>query len=90
MDGRAEAAWTSLCRAADQGHRQARILVAASFRDGREPVERDLVQASMWYGLAAHPGAETQRRKIAEQMSEEQIAEAARLSAAWRPGHCDP
>ncbi len=90
MEGRAEAAWTSLCRAADQGHPQARILVAASFRDGREPVERDLVQASMWYGLAAHPGAETQRRKIEQQMSGEQIAEAARLSAAWRPGQCDP
>jgi hypothetical protein len=52
-------------------------------------VQKDLVQAYKWYSLAAvdsrDPIPGRNRDLLAEQMTAEQLAEAQRLVAAWKP-----
>jgi uncharacterized protein len=79
--------------AADQGHAAAQISVGTMYSQGKS-VEQDLVQAYMWLSLAADKsGASAEdkqsatmaRDKIAAQMTAEQVAEAGRLAAVWKP-----
>ena len=56
-------------------------------------VERDLVAAYMWATLAAAEdaqNAEENLARMAEYLSDEQIAEAERLAAEWRPRKSAP
>jgi hypothetical protein len=83
----AEAArWYTL--AADQGHKRAQHYLAVLYEYGRG-VQKDLVQAYKWYSLAAvdsrDPIPGRNRDSIARQMTPEQLAEAQRLIAAWKP-----
>ena len=51
-------------------------------------VPEDKVQAYFWYSLAAAKGSETAQKNqgaIAKKMLPEQIAEAERLVAEWKP-----
>jgi len=51
-------------------------------------VPQNYIEAHRWYNLAAAagtPGAATARDVLAARMSKEQLAEAQRLAAAWRP-----
>lgn len=89
---------TWLCLAANQGYAPAQ----EEFGDLHAGVyggdwsdagfaEPDRVRAHMWYSLAASSGhrrARFSRNTVANQMTPEQIAEAERLAADWKPGDC--
>ena len=58
---------------------------------GFEPYKRDYAEAYMWYSLALSPGnnwAAENRARVAKKMAPEQIAEAEKLAAEWKPGDC--
>jgi len=75
--------------AADQGLVDAQVDTCAFYYQG-VGVQKDLVQAYKWYGLAAvdsrDPTPGRNRDSLARQMTAEQLAEARRLIAAWKPG----
>ena len=78
-------------RAADQGDAEAQYNVAFMYATGRG-VRKDLVQAYMWFDLAGrsatpgHQGYAIQYRdSIARKMTSDQIANAKRLAADWKP-----
>ena len=89
---------TWLCLAADQGHAPAQeelgdLHVKGLGQAWREAglVELDHVRAYMWYSLAAangEPPVGLTRDDFADHMTPEQIAEAERLAAEWKPGDC--
>ena len=56
-------AWKFHCLAANQNHPDAQGLVADHYRQGRDPVERDLLRAYVWYLLAELNGYEGCRRR---------------------------
>ncbi len=73
--------------AAEQGHVQAQLNLGEMYAEGRG-VSRDPVQALKWLGLAAakgHAWAEEAAGKLARSLSPEELAEANRLIASWRP-----
>jgi uncharacterized protein len=79
--------WTRL--AADQGYAGAQYNLGSAYASG-QGVPQDLVLAHMWINLAAEQGnqdALKYRDIIAEKMTPEQIAEAQRLAAEWKPKH---
>ena len=51
-------AWKFHCLAANQNHPDAQGLVADHYRQGRDPVERDVLRAYVWYRLAELNGYE--------------------------------
>jgi len=74
-------------RAAEQGNANAQLILGFMYGEGRG-VPRNLVQTYRWESLAAAQGNETARRNLEiseRQMTREQIAEAQRLAAAFRP-----
>jgi len=74
-------------RAADQGYAGAQLLLGWMYYNG-EGVPKNDTEAYFWYNLAAAQGNEMakENRDIAEKnMTREQIAEAQRRSAAWKP-----
>jgi localization factor PodJL len=76
---------------ARQGDPRAQRLVGFMFRDG-QGVPQDFVQAHMWLNLAAASGQEdaaAAREALSQRMTPDQIAEAQRLAAAWRPGQVE-
>ncbi len=89
---------TWLCLAANQGHALALeelgdLHVKGLGQAWREAglVELDRVRGYMWYSLAAangNPRAGFTRDDLADQMTPEQIGEAERLAAEWKPGDC--
>ena len=89
---------TWLCLAANQGHALAQeelgdLHVKGLGQAWREAglVELDPVRAYVWYSLAAtngNPRAGFTRDYLADQMTPEQIAEAERLAAEWKPRDC--
>jgi TPR repeat protein len=90
---RAEAAsWFR--RAADQGDARAQYNLGLSYADG-EAGEQDNVSAHVWFNLAAahfpasdpdsRSAAVTRRDLVARKMTANQIAEAEKRAAEWRP-----
>ncbi|MFZ5913221.1 MAG: tetratricopeptide repeat protein [Pseudomonadota bacterium] len=81
-----------LGRAAEQGHHEGQIMLGAVYADGHG-VPQDDVQAYKWLTLASLSAPDAEKRQVALQarqmastnMRPEQIAEAERLVAAWRP-----
>ena len=57
IDDRAES-WKFRCLAANKNHPNAQGLIAVHYRQGRDPVERDLLRAYVWYRLAESNGYE--------------------------------
>lgn len=76
-------------KAAEQGHEWGQNNLGRMYEAGRA-VPRDLVQAHMWFSLAAMQGndeAIKNRDRIAAVMRSAQIAEATRLADEWRASH---
>jgi len=90
QDDRQAAHWFRM--AAAQGHRPAQFYLGTLYAEG-QGVEPDPVEALKWVTLAATPPADLTiaaraskfRAELMERMRPEQIAEAERLAAAWRP-----
>jgi TPR repeat protein len=75
-------------RAANQGYSDAQLRLAAIYTDGAK-VPKDAVRAYMWLHRASMMGieqADGSLQMLAGEMTAEQIAEAKRLAAAWKPG----
>jgi TPR repeat protein len=78
-------------KAAEQGLSPAQNSLGLLYRSGLG-VPHDLVQAHMWFNLAATRGdqqAARNREAVAGDMTAQQIAEAQKLARDWRPidGH---
>jgi TPR repeat protein len=74
-------------KAAQQGYAPAQAMLGAMYAKG-DGVSKDLVAAYMWSSLSAAQGDETgktNRDLLESRMSNEQIAEAQKLSREWRP-----
>jgi TPR repeat protein len=73
--------------AADQGEASAQYVLGGMYDNG-EGVPKNAVQAYKWWNLAAAQGnddAKKHRDLAAGAMTREQIAEAQKLSAEWKP-----
>lgn len=82
------AAWHWYCRAAQQRHAESQFRLGGYYEAGWDPVPRNLVQAYLWYELAADQrvtAAATARAAVAAQLSPAEVARAERLAAAWQP-----
>ena len=69
------------------GDARAQLLLGRMYTAGQGTLQ-DFVRAHMWFNLAASAGAPeaaAAREAIAQRMTPDQIAEAQRLAAAWRP-----
>lgn len=74
-------------RAADQGHMVAQLNLGDYYAQGRG-VPRNLVSAWVWLSLAARQGSTwsmVRRDKIATQMNDAALRQAAQRLADWRP-----
>ena len=74
-------------KAANQGNERAQFHLGLLYADG-EGVPKNDAEAYFWWNLAAAQGeadAKTNRDIIEKRMTREQIAEAQRRSAAWKP-----
>jgi TPR repeat protein len=72
---------------ADQGDARAQYNLGVIYEYGEGVPEND-VQAYKWMNLAAAQGNETAKKNkgiVEKEMTREQIAEAQRLSAKWKP-----
>ena len=74
------AVWS--CILANKGHRDAQADLAKRYRRGIDPFDEDLVRAYLFNSLVEY---EVSKRNVANSMTPEQIAEAERLVAEWRP-----
>lgn len=73
---------------ANQGDSDSQVLLGLVYLQGNGGVPRDLVQADMWFHLAASRGdplAPRQIEAIEKQMTPEEIAKAKALAGAWKP-----
>ena len=76
------------CLAAQQGHAGAQHRLGLYYREGLDPVRRDLSQAYLWYELAADgraPGAAGDRAAVARDLTPAEIAAAERRAVEWQP-----
>jgi TPR repeat protein len=74
-------------RAAEQGHMVGQLSLGVMYAKG-EGVPKNDVEAYFWFNLAAaqeYDDAKKNRDIVAKRMSREQIAEAQRRSAEWKP-----
>jgi uncharacterized protein len=74
-------------RSADQGNDLAQRKLGLMYDRG-DGVPKDYVQAYMWYTLGAAKGARSGaalRDALADQMTQDQLAEAHRLAREWKP-----
>ena len=74
-------------RAADQGDADAQFNLGLMYYNG-EGVPKNDAEAYFWWNLAAAQGnadAKTNRDIVEKKMTRDQIAEAQRRSAAWKP-----
>ncbi len=84
-DSHEAARWLTL--SANQGLDLAQWYLGFMYVEG-DGVPKDLVTAHMWFSLAARQGDETAiklRKRVAQDMTPEQIAEAVRRAQAWHP-----
>ena len=82
-------------RAAEQGDAYAQYNLGIMYKDGKG-VRRDSVQAHKWFNLAAsrvaasdkelREDAVASRDRVAEWLTDSQLAQAHRLARVWRPG----
>jgi hypothetical protein len=73
--------------AAMAGNAESQVAIGDLLEQGRGIIQ-DYVQAHMWFNLAAAAGvpeAESRRNTLAAKMTPEQIAEAQKLAANWKP-----
>jgi uncharacterized protein len=90
QDGNEAALWFR--KAADQGYGPAQNNIGVAYDKGIG-VPQDYIQAYVWFSLAAaasqqgveHDRATKNRDKVASKMTPEQIAEAKKLAAEWKP-----
>lgn len=76
-------------KAAEAGHKDAQFKLAEMYERGKG-VLRDYIQVYKWFSLAAgngHTEAQEERDYFAQEMTEEQIAEAKRLVEQWKSEH---
>ena len=81
-------AWYWFCRAAHQRHAQAQYRLGGYSEAGWPPARRDLLQAYLWYELAADQhvdAAADAQTAVAAHLSATEVARAERRAAAWRP-----
>jgi TPR repeat protein len=72
---------------AEEGNAMAQLGLAGLYRQGIG-VPRDLVEAYVWFDLAAaqgRRGAQERRHELAAELTSEQLAEAERRITAFRP-----
>jgi len=76
-------------KAAEQGFAAAQVYLGQLYAKGRRGVPQDLVQAHLWYNLAAaitgNKDAVEYRDSLARRMTPAEIAEAQRLAQEWKP-----
>lgn len=80
-------AWAELLPLAESGDPRAQLLIGRMYKDG-QGVLQDYVQAHKWLNLAAaagQPQAGTLRDEVVRLMTPQQIADAQRAAAEWRP-----
>lgn len=78
--------WLSV--SANQGNSDSQVLLGLVYLQGNGGVARDLVQADVWFRLAASGGdplAPRQTDAIEKQMTPEEITKAKALVAVWKP-----
>jgi TPR repeat protein len=78
--------WLGL--SANQGNSDSQVLLGLVYLQGNGGVARDLVEADMWFHLAASRGdplAPRQTEATEKQMTREEITKANALVAAWKP-----
>jgi TPR repeat protein len=74
-------------RAAEQGHRVAKLYLGVMYAEGRG-VPQDYVRAHMWFSLSAAQGEQSAVKtlEMAERrMTRAQISEAQKLARDWKP-----
>jgi hypothetical protein len=79
------------CPNADLGHSDAQLRIAAIYDYGAYGKKIDPVRAWVWYSLASQNGDEVATRQVSrltDELTSEQIEEAKRRLAAWKPGRC--
>ncbi len=84
-----EEAFKFYAQAAELGITEAQSNLSSMYARGYG-TEQDLVQAHMWMSIAAglnHSGAEYKLGQLADDMTDEQIAEGATLATAWLDAH---
>jgi TPR repeat protein len=79
------------CPNADLGHTDAQRYIADIYYEGALGHAADPVRAWVWYSLAAQNGdvqAADQLARVSTELTPEQIDEAKRQLALWKPGQC--
>jgi hypothetical protein len=80
------------CPNADLGHADAQTYVGDLHYLGAYGLEKNLIQAYVWYSLAAKNGysyATKQLEKVVIELSPEQLVEAQHRLEQWQPGQCE-
>jgi outer membrane protein assembly factor BamE (lipoprotein component of BamABCDE complex) len=79
------------CPNADLGHADAQLHIGDIYSHGSNGQKVDPVRAWVWYSLAAQNGdaqAAEQLYRVTAELTAEQLDEAKRQLAAWKPGQC--
>ncbi len=82
-------AW--LCTAADQGHSDARRRVAFLYRSGWYGLEKDPIQAYVWYALSAASGNQVSTedaKQVWQELAPSEREQAESLLSNWKPRLC--
>ena len=97
-DMKKETAWRldrevkTYCPNADLGHADAQTYVGDLHYLGAYDLEKNLIQAFVWYSLAANNGnthAAVQLEKVVIELSPEQLVEAQHQLEQWESGQCE-
>jgi len=81
-----------LCRAADQGQRNAQKELADLYREGCGVINQDLARAYVWFSLALQGDVGEYRSNldsVIKFMSQAQLNEAEHMLTNWKPGQCE-
>jgi hypothetical protein len=81
-------AWPWFCSAAHGGHAKAQFMLASYYRWGNSPVQKSLVKSYLWRTLSLNEigmRALNEKNRNEQEMTADQIAEAERLVAKWKP-----
>ena len=80
------------CPNADLGHADAQTYIGDLHYLGAYGIERNLIQAYVWYNLAANNGnsyASEQSDKLMHELSPQQLSKAQAHLEEWKPGQCE-